>query len=67
MTQTIDTRTSIFTKIYVNGLLHNVLIDIREKIAIQNLSTSISCQRDVWKHLKNLHLAKLERVHQYMN
>ena len=67
MVQTIDTRTSLFTKNYVNGLLHNVLIDIREKIAIQKLSTSISCQRDVWQHLKNLHVAKLKIVHQYMN
>ena len=41
MIQTIDTRTSLFTKNYVNGLLHNVLIDIREKIAIIHELTRI--------------------------
>ena len=66
MSQTIERGTSIFTEIYVNKLLYNVITDIREKNAIQNLATSISCQRDVWKHFKNLRISELKRVQQFI-
>ena len=51
-----------FTCSYVNRIITKVVDDIRDKKAIENLSASIVCRRDVWKHFVNLGKEKLRLV-----
>ena len=51
-----------FTYSYVNRIITHVVDEIRDKKAIEQLSASIVCRRDVWKHFVNLGKEKLRLV-----
>ena len=51
-----------FSYSYVNRIISKVVDNVRDKKAIENLSTSIVCRRDVWQHFVNLREKNLRLV-----